>query len=84
MPKLIHRRVTTIQIVSVEVTWAEEQVDLPPAGKKAVSAQRWCKPMPEVGNTQDEDPPILGIPQVEDEARPLREIPADDTASSDF
>ncbi len=84
MPRLIHRQVTTIQIVSVEVTWTEERADAPSSGKRSANVQRRRKSMREVKNTQDEGPPIVEVPQTEDESQPLRQISADDTTSSDF
>ncbi len=84
MPRLVHRQVTTIQIVSVEVTWTEEQEDAPSPEKRSARAQRRRKLMREAKNAQDEGPPTAETPQAEDESQPLRQIPADDTTSSDF
>jgi hypothetical protein len=84
MPRLVHRQVTTIQIVSVEVTWTEEQADAFSSGKRPANVQRRRKSMREVKNTQDEGPPIVKVPQTEEESRPLQQISADDTTSSDF
>lgn len=84
MPRLVHRQVTTIQIVSVEVTWTEEQEDAPSSGKKSARVQRRRKSMREIKNAQDEGPPTVETPQTEDESQPLRQISADDTTSSDF
>jgi len=40
MPRLIHRQVTTIQIVSVELTWAEDDVAGPPASETSTTVRR--------------------------------------------
>ena len=83
MPRLVHRQVTTIQIVSVEVTWTEERTDAPSAGKRSANVQR-RKSVREVKAAQDEGPPIVEIPQTEDESLSLRQSSADDTTSSSF
>ena len=84
MPRLVHRQVTTIQIVSVEVTWTEERTDAPSTGKRSANVQRRRKSVREVKAAQDEGPPIVEIPQTEDESLSLRQSSADDTTSSSF
>lgn len=83
MPRLVHRQVTTIQIVSVEVTWTEERTDAPSAGKRSANVQR-RKSVREVKAAQDEGPPIVEVPQTEDESLSLQQSSADDTTSSSF
>lgn len=53
MPRLVHRQITTIQIVSVEITWAEDE-DAPAAEASTLVRQR-RRVRNELKNVQNEE-----------------------------
>ncbi|MFZ5880291.1 MAG: hypothetical protein ACOY0R_13045 [Chloroflexota bacterium] len=53
MPRLVHRQITTIQIVSVEVTWADE--DDAPAAKASTLVRQRRRVRNELKDVQNEE-----------------------------
>lgn len=53
MPRLIHRQVTTIQIVSVEVTWTDE--DDAPAAQASTLVRQQRKVRNELKDAQNKE-----------------------------
>ncbi|MBI5297808.1 MAG: hypothetical protein HY869_20205 [Chloroflexi bacterium] len=53
MPRLVHRQITTIQIVSVEVTWADE--DDAPATESSTLVRHRRRVRNELKDVQNEE-----------------------------
>jgi hypothetical protein len=56
MPRLIHRQVTTIQIVSVELTWADDDEARPAAPETATVVRKRRRMLPKIKDAQDDGP----------------------------
>jgi hypothetical protein len=56
MPRLVHKQVTTIQIISVELTFAEDDGDTPSAPETSTIVRRRRRTSRELKDAQDNGP----------------------------